>query len=187
VVDGDTLDVLHNGRGERIRLYGVGAPEKGKPYGKNAKQALSALAFGKTLTVRPDGTTTYDRTVARVAMGGRRDLGAELVGQGWAWWSPEYASTDTLLPELQARARAERCGLWADPAPQPPWEFRHPDWQKIIDEAGQGDETRGIVWVAPTGTRYHRETCSTLHGGGTEISRSVAEAKSYTPCSVCRP
>jgi endonuclease YncB( thermonuclease family) len=28
VADGDTITVMHNGRGEKIRLYGVDCPEK---------------------------------------------------------------------------------------------------------------------------------------------------------------
>ncbi|HOS91703.1 MAG TPA: hypothetical protein PLD23_07915 [Armatimonadota bacterium] len=43
------------------------------------------------------------------------------------------------------------------------------------------------MWIAATGSHYHRETCGALHGQGSEISRSVAEAKGYAPCSLCRP
>jgi len=34
VIDGDTLDVLHNGQAERIRLNGIDCPEKGQAFGK---------------------------------------------------------------------------------------------------------------------------------------------------------
>jgi micrococcal nuclease len=47
VLDGDTLEVLHNQRPERIRLNGIDCPEKGQAYGKRAKQAASELVFGK--------------------------------------------------------------------------------------------------------------------------------------------
>jgi endonuclease YncB( thermonuclease family) len=30
VIDGDTIDVLHNGQAERIRLNGIDSPEKGQ-------------------------------------------------------------------------------------------------------------------------------------------------------------
>jgi len=39
ILDGDTIDVLHNNRAERIRLNGIDCPEKGQAYGKKAKQA----------------------------------------------------------------------------------------------------------------------------------------------------
>ena len=37
-LDGDTIDVLHNGQAERIRLSGIDCPEKGQAFGKKAKQ-----------------------------------------------------------------------------------------------------------------------------------------------------
>jgi endonuclease YncB( thermonuclease family) len=51
VLDGDTIEVLHNTRAERIRLNGIDCPEKGQAYGKQAKQAASALVFGKQVTL----------------------------------------------------------------------------------------------------------------------------------------
>jgi endonuclease YncB( thermonuclease family) len=38
VLDGDTLEVLHNQHPERIRLRGIDCPEKDQAYGKKAKQ-----------------------------------------------------------------------------------------------------------------------------------------------------
>ncbi len=38
VSDGDTITVLHSGKGERIRLHGIDCPEKRQPFGKRAKQ-----------------------------------------------------------------------------------------------------------------------------------------------------
>ncbi len=38
VSDGDTITVLHNGKGERIRLHGIDCPEKRQAFGKRAKQ-----------------------------------------------------------------------------------------------------------------------------------------------------
>lgn len=54
-LDGDTIEVLHNQHPERIRLRGIDFPEKGQAYGKQAKQATSALAFGKEVTLQAHG------------------------------------------------------------------------------------------------------------------------------------
>jgi endonuclease YncB( thermonuclease family) len=35
VLDGDTFEVLHNHKGERIRLNGIDCPEKGQAYGED--------------------------------------------------------------------------------------------------------------------------------------------------------
>jgi endonuclease YncB( thermonuclease family) len=52
VLDGDTIEVLHNQHPERIRLSGIDCPEEGQAYGKRAKQADSDLVFGKEVTVQ---------------------------------------------------------------------------------------------------------------------------------------
>jgi hypothetical protein len=46
VLDGDTIEVLHNQHPERIRLSGIDCPEKDQAYGTRAKQAVSELAPG---------------------------------------------------------------------------------------------------------------------------------------------
>jgi len=44
VTDGDTLTVLHNGRGEKIRLHGVDCPEGGQPFGAKTEPSLDGLS-----------------------------------------------------------------------------------------------------------------------------------------------
>lgn len=58
VIDGDTIEVLHDQRPERIRLSGIDCPEKGQSFGKRAKQAASDLASGKRSPSRPTVTTS---------------------------------------------------------------------------------------------------------------------------------
>ncbi len=38
VSDGDTITVMHNGKGVRIRLHGIDCPEKRQAFGNRAKQ-----------------------------------------------------------------------------------------------------------------------------------------------------
>jgi len=45
-----------------------------------------------------------------------------LVKQGL--WYQKYAPRDTALEGLEKDAREGRKGLWADPQPVPPWEWR---------------------------------------------------------------
>ncbi len=49
VSDGDTITVLHNGKGERIRLHGIDCPEKRQAFGNRAKQFTSKLIFVKSV------------------------------------------------------------------------------------------------------------------------------------------
>ena len=53
-----------------------------------------------------------------------RNLNREIVKAGFAWWFRKYAPKDKELEALESEARAAKCGLWADPHPVPPWDYR---------------------------------------------------------------
>ena len=124
VLEGDTLEVLHNQHPERIRLSGVDCPEKRQAFGQKAKHAASDLAFGKDVTVQTHGHDKYTRTIGDVILPDGMNLNQELVKQGWCWWYRKYAPGDTVLKGLEREAREGRKGLWADLQPVPPWEWR---------------------------------------------------------------
>ena len=124
VLDGDTIEVLHNQHPERIRLSGIDCPEKGQAYGQKAKQAASALVFGKEVTLQTHGHDKYGRTLADVLLPDGTNVNHELVKDGWCWWYRKYAPGDVELERLEKAAREANKGLWADPHPVPPWEWR---------------------------------------------------------------
>jgi micrococcal nuclease len=114
VLDGDTLEVLHTQRPERIRLSGIDCPEKSQAYSKRAKQAASALAFGKEVTLQTHGFDKYGRTLADVLLPDGTNLNHSLVKDGWCWWYRKYAPGDTVLEWLEKETREKRrkaCGL----------------------------------------------------------------------------
>ena len=125
VLDGDTISVMHNGRAEKVRLSGIDCPEKGQAYGNNAKHAASELVYGKEVTLQTYGLDKYGRTLADVFLRDGTNVNRELAKDGWCWWYRKYAPGDTLLERLESEAREARNGLWADPQPVPPWEWRH--------------------------------------------------------------
>jgi endonuclease YncB( thermonuclease family) len=67
-------------------------------------------------------TDKYGRKVCRVEVDGQ-DLSVELLRAGLAWHYKRY-NQEPALASLQAEARARKRGLWADPNPIPPWEWR---------------------------------------------------------------
>jgi endonuclease YncB( thermonuclease family) len=81
VTDGDTISVLHAGRAEKIRLYGIDAPERGQPFTHSAKEFVSKLCFGKEVTVKPLGRDRYRRTLGDVLLPDGRNLNHEIVKQ----------------------------------------------------------------------------------------------------------
>ncbi len=68
VSDGDTITVIHNGKGECIRLHGIDCPEKRQAFGNRAKQFTSKLVFGNTVTVQFVDRDRYGRTVGVVLL-----------------------------------------------------------------------------------------------------------------------
>jgi len=124
VHDGDTLTLLAGRHDEiKVRLEGIDAPEIGQAFGKNSKQALSEMVFGKTVKIVISTTDDYGRKIANVYAG---DVWVNLamVGKGMAWQYVHY-SHDPKLKQAEAHARAQHIGLWQDKNPTPPWDYRH--------------------------------------------------------------
>jgi micrococcal nuclease len=124
VADGDTITVLRDTTQIRVRLHGIDAPERGQPFGTRARQFTSEAAFGKVVRIEPTDRDRYGRIVAEVILPDGRNLNRELVRAGLAWWFRRYARHDAELERLEGEARAARLGLWADPHPVPPWQWR---------------------------------------------------------------
>lgn len=124
VADGDTISVMYRGAAVRIRLNGVDCPEKHQAFGSAAKRFTSDLVFGKVVTVTPRDIDQYGRVVADVTEPDGTSLNQDLVAAGLAWWYVRYAPHDTRLQDLQEQARQAKRGLWADPHPVAPWDFR---------------------------------------------------------------
>jgi len=118
------IEVLHNTHPERARLSGIDCPEKGQAFGTRAKQALSALVFGRDVILQTHGQDKYRRTLADVFPRDGTNVNHELVKNGWCWWYRKYASGNVTLEQLETKARDAKRGLWADPHPIPPWEWR---------------------------------------------------------------
>lgn len=123
VHDGDTITVLIDRRQVKVRLANIDAPESRQPFGTQSKQSLSALCFKKEARLETSGRDRYGRTIATVYCAGT-DANAAQVRQGMAWVFDRYASPNSPFYAVQNEARAARRGLWKDPNPVPPWEWR---------------------------------------------------------------
>jgi micrococcal nuclease len=151
IADGDTIEVLRDRQPVKVRLNGIDAPEKDQAFGTKARQFVSSLAFSQVVTVVELGKVRYDRTIADVVLADGRVLNREVVRAGFAWWFRRY-STDASLGELEAEARAAKRGLWADPHPVPPWEWRQ------AQRAAPVPSTSPVIGNRRSGI-YHRSDC----------------------------
>lgn len=124
VLEGSTIEVVRLGKTERIHLHGLDCPEKGQPYGDDVKPALSALVFAMEVTVEPHGKDKYGRIMADVLLADGTNVNHVLVKEGRCWWSRKSAPDNAELERLELEAREAKKGLWEDPEPIPPWEFR---------------------------------------------------------------
>ncbi|HMB05332.1 MAG TPA: thermonuclease family protein [Isosphaeraceae bacterium] len=122
-----------------MRLYGIDCPETGQDFGSRAKQFTSELAFGKVVKFVPRATDGYGRVVADVVLPDGRVLNDELVKAGLAWWYRQHAQNIGTLRQLEAEAREAKRGLWSQPNPVPPWE-----WRRTRREAPEA-ELAGII------------------------------------------
>lgn len=140
IADGDTLTVLDSNRLQhKVRLSGIDAPEKNQPFGDRSRQNLSARVHGKTVRVEWSKEDRYGRWVAKVLLeppagcqpscAQPLDVNLEQVRAGLAWHYKQYESeqprTDRqTYAQAEQTARAERIGLWSDPHPVMPWDWR---------------------------------------------------------------
>ena len=66
----------------------------------------------------------YKRTAAATVLLDGRNLNQELIRAGLAWWYRQWERRESVLRDLEQEARAAERGLWSDPKPVEPWEWR---------------------------------------------------------------
>ncbi len=125
--DGDTVTCLDTeGRRVRVRLVGIDAPELDQPTGRESRAALVAKLAGGLVQVEGDARDQHGRLLGTLRLDDR-DLNREMVAEGWAWAFTGFAEDSDLIAAESAARRARR-GVWADPQPLPPrqWRELHP-------------------------------------------------------------
>lgn len=125
IQDGDTITVLtKNKKQYKVRLAHIDCPEKGQPFGKNAKQFTSDFCFGKTVTVLHNGKKDRNGRVIGVVLNEQgENLNKALVQAGLAWHFVKY-SDDASYTQLETEARDTRLGLWQEENAVEPWLWR---------------------------------------------------------------
>jgi endonuclease YncB( thermonuclease family) len=132
VADGDTFS---GKSGINCRIDTIDAPEKakpqynkpGQPYGEEARKKLEELVLNKEVNIRVvKPADKYGRSICQVEIEGK---GVDhLMVQAGAAWVYEHFAKDTLrgdgLNQEQDAARKAKRGLWKDPNPTYPPNFR---------------------------------------------------------------
>jgi len=123
VYEGDRLQIYHAGRNETVFLQDIDCPELKQPHGVRAKHVTQAYVGGREVIVRNFRRDKQGRTTAEIILPNGRNLGHELLKEGMAWWR-KFDSKDASLGQIETLVRAEGKGLWADPNPVPPWQWK---------------------------------------------------------------
>ncbi len=129
VADGDTVTVVDVDQNKhKIRLAGIDAPESRQPYGQRSRQSLSDLVSGQWVQVVYDKADRYGRLVGKVQVAGR-DANLEQLRRGLAWHYKKYEGEQgeqdrQAYAAAEQQAQSARLGLWRDPGPQAPWDYR---------------------------------------------------------------
>ena len=138
VLSGDTLRVLDgSNRMTRVRLKSIDAPEKNQPYGAEARKFLASLVSGREVKVEAKNTDDFGNILGQIWVEPPKcfdckksvDANLALLKAGLAWWSSKFAKQQSRSERkeyeaAQDDARRKMIGLWADPDPIPPWEWR---------------------------------------------------------------
>ncbi len=122
VADGDTVTVLVGRTEIHVRLAGIDAPERGQPYATASRQSLASMVARRSVLVVERGRDRYGRVLGEMRAD-EVDVNAEQVRRGYAWVYRRY-SRDPRMLSLEGEARAAGRGLWRDPRPVPPWDWR---------------------------------------------------------------
>lgn len=123
VKDGDTFEVLRDGKPERVRLVDIDSPESSQPFGKAAKKFASELCFGKIVRVEPKKKRDkYGRILGTIYVDDSVNVNARMIAAGYAW-RYKY-SKNKEYGTRQQQARQNRIGLWIEDNPMDPWQWR---------------------------------------------------------------
>ncbi|MBN8541827.1 MAG: thermonuclease family protein [Deltaproteobacteria bacterium] len=115
--DADTCHFKkNNGETLKVRFAGVDAPEKKKPYSKEATQYIVSKLTDQKVTLRCVGQS-FDRRVCSVFIG-QLDVAEDLVRAGFAWDAPKHSKGR--YRSLEDEARLAKRGLWAQVNVQSP-------------------------------------------------------------------
>ena len=124
ISDGDTLwwRPVEGGKPQRLRLVGLDAPERCQAGGREAGEWLRRTVWHERVTLEIVGRDRHDRPLGRVLLRGR-DVGAEMVAQGWAWDGAWRGRRGPYAAE-ELSARAARRGVFQQADPERPRAFR---------------------------------------------------------------
>lgn len=185
VSDGDTLTMEVNGQKEKIRFFGIDAPEKTQPGGLESKEFVLNKLKNNVIEVKVTDTDRYNRKIGKIYYDDGVYLNKEIVKSGHAWWYERYARNEKDLRDAEEYAKSNKLGLWAKPSSIAPWDWRKgiraTSKDQVNDYESNTDDDR--VYVTKTGEKYHNKGCRYLKSIRASYTIEEAEDRGYEACS----
>ena len=124
VHDGDTFEIIKNGKKQSCRIANIDAPELKQSFGINSRDSIRSLILGNEIIIDSIGTDIYTRMIVSAKVKGHR-LDSLIIQKGWAWHYSIY-SKESLLADCMKSAMSQNLGLWSCGKQNvcPPWLFR---------------------------------------------------------------
>jgi endonuclease YncB( thermonuclease family) len=200
ITDGDTVDVVTpSNLTYAIRLSGIDAPEHDQAYGAQSTQHLSELISGKTVSLECENERSYGRLICKIVLPNGEDADLDQIKAGMAWHYKQYEDEQSPT-DRQAYAVAEcaamksKIGLWSEPHPIQPQDFRHATNSPLLFDA-QGcrissEPTSGVVRGNARSHIFEWPGCPYYDAISPDNrvpfpSPQVAEAAGYRPAHNC--
>lgn len=165
ITDGDTLTILTESKQKVVvRLNAIDAPEKGQAFSNASKKSLSLICYKQSARLETFGLDKYGRTIGDVTCN-EVNANTHQVDNGMAWVYRKY-SNDPVLIVLEAQAKNMGLGLWDDPNPVPPWDFKRqvtPPNLPVVKSTNSGFACAGKRFckqmISCEEARYYLEVC----------------------------
>ncbi|PIX68851.1 hypothetical protein COZ40_01060 [Candidatus Roizmanbacteria bacterium CG_4_10_14_3_um_filter_39_13] len=142
IIDGDTFDIEN---GERVRLYGINAPEypKGCMSG-DAKNRLETLILNRNVGIKQVAKDNFGRLVSLVYLD-NLFINEVLVEEGFAYFEKSKPETESALTLERAGAKAKQTGRGV--------------WSSLCETKQEGCTIKGNYRSADTSRIYHTPDC----------------------------
>jgi len=200
ITDGDTIDVMGpNGITYAVRLAGIDAPEHDQAFGAESTQHLAELLSGKSVNLDCENERSYGRLICKILLPDGEDVDLDQVKAGMAWHYKQYR--DEQSPEDRASYAAADCvamkaklGLWSDPHPVQPQDFRHGTQSPLLLDANgcrtSSEPTNGPVVGNARSHIFEWQGCPYYSEIAPDhrvpfASPQAAEAAGYRPAHNC--
>ena len=132
VIDGDTVQIsymagiLRTKRTERIRLWGIDAPESSQKGGKESTKHLKKLiGTHHTIWLESTGMDQYQRTIGLIyRKSPKESYNLQMVKDGQAHCYLLSGPEKQLYEQAQEQAQEQEKGIWKPQKRENPWDYR---------------------------------------------------------------